>query len=181
MRTTNVENGQGETADGLCQWCDLPSGVDESGAPYFICRPCYSRIIGLSAVYRKQLDELPFGVIELDAAGVVTAFNRAEAALAHTQVERVLGRNFFTEVAPCTAVREFEGRFRQFLHSDKKLEQFDFTFSFREGPVGVEIFMLHCAGQAAEEPGGGCVRIIVRRAGYKSERPGGFSTPAIEK
>ncbi len=173
METPDVENGQGKPAEGVCQWCGLPSGVDENGATYFICQPCYGRIIGLSAVYRKQLDELPFGVIELDSGGVVTAYNRAEAALAHTQVERVLGRNFFTEVAPCTAVREFEGRFRQFVGSDEKLERFDFTVSFREGPVGVEIFMLHCDGQAEEVPGGGCVRIIVRRAGYKSERPGG--------
>lgn len=181
METSDVKNEQREVADGMCQWCGLPSGVDESGAPYFICRPCYDRIIGLSAVYRKQLDELPFGVIELNADGMVTAYNRAEADLARTQVEHVLGRNFFTEVAPCTAVREFEGRFRQFLKSDEKLEQFDFTFSFREGPVGVEIFMLHCEGQAAEEPGGGCVRIIVRRAGYKSERPDGINSPAIKR
>lgn len=161
-------SGQGQSAGGVCQWCGLPSGIDERGAPYFICRPCYGRLISLSAVYRKQLDELPFGVIELDDEGVVTAYNRAEAVLAYTQVERVLGRNFFTEVAPCTAVREFEGRFRQFLHSDEKLEQFGFTFSFRDGPVGVEIFMLHCDGQAEEEPSGGCVRIIVRQAGYRA-------------
>lgn len=173
MEMSDAKNGQGKSVDGVCQWCGLPSGVDESGAPYFICRPCYGRIIALSAVYRKQLDELPFGVIELDAEGTVTAYNRAEAALAHTQAEGVLGRNFFTEVAPCTAVREFEGRFRRFLDGDEKLEQFDFTFSFREGPVGVEIFMLHCGEQAAEEPGGGCVRIIVRRTGYKSERSDG--------
>lgn len=179
MVTAGVENGDGRS-NGLCQWCGLPAGVDEGGAAYFICRPCYGRIIGLSAVYRKQLDELPFGVIELDAEGVVTAYNRAEAALARTQVERVLGRNFFTEVAPCTAVREFEGRFRRFLDGDEKLEQFDFTFSFREGPVGVEIFMLHCEGQAAEEPGRGCVRIIVRQAGYRSDRAGGFNSPAIK-
>jgi len=164
-----------ESASGFCQWCGLPSGVDEDGKPYFICRPCYSRIIGLSAVYRKQLDELPFGVIELDEKGVVTAYNRAEAALAQTQAEKVLGRNFFTEVAPCTAVREFEGRFRRFLHSDAQLEQFDFTFSFREGPVGVEIFMLHCEGQAASEPGVGCVRIVVRQVGHRSGTPGGVA------
>lgn len=167
--------------DGACQWCGLPSGVDESGAPYFICQPCYSRIIGLSAVYRKQLDELPFGVIELDAEGVVTAYNRAEAALAQTQAERVLGRNFFTEVAPCTAVREFEGRFRQFIQSEEKLEQFDFTFTFRDGPVGVEIFMLFCDGEAAAEPGGGCVRIIVRKAGSKSDGPGSIRSTAVRR
>lgn len=172
MGTASIETGPGKPTGSVCQWCGLPSGLDEGGTPYFICRPCYGRIIGLSAVYKKQLDELPFGVIELDAEGVVTAYNRAEAALARTQVENVLGRNFFTEVAPCTAVREFEGRFRQFIHSAEQLEQFDFTFTFRDGPVGVEIFMLHCAGQAEEEPGEGCVRIIVKRAGYKSDRPG---------
>lgn len=173
MGTPGIDDRHEKSADGLCQWCGLPSGTDESGTSYFICQPCYSRIIGLSAVYKKQLDELPFGVIELDDEGMVTAYNRAEAALAHTQVERVLGRNFFTEVAPCTAVKEFEGRFRQFLDSDEKLIQFNFTFSFRDGPVGVEIFMLHCEGQAEEEPGGGCVRIVVRRAG-RSDRAGGL-------
>ena len=162
MGTSSVDTGQEKS--GVCQWCGLPSGFDEEGAPYFICQTCYGRIIGLSAIYRKQLDELPFGVIELDENGTVTAYNRAEAALAQTSVEKVLGRNFFTEVAPCTAVKEFEGRFRRFVHSDEKLESFTFTFSFRDGPVGVEIFMLHCDEQAEEEQSSGCVRIIVRQA-----------------
>jgi photoactive yellow protein len=154
IETSNIEDSQGKTTDGTCQWCGLNDGTDESGASYFIRQPCYDRIIGLSAVYKKQLDGLPFGVIELDAEGTVTAYNRAEAALAGTQADRVMGRNFFTEVAPCTAVKEFEGRFRHFLDSDERVAQFSFTFSFRDGPVGVEIFLLHCDARVDEEQGG---------------------------
>lgn len=47
-------------------------------------------------------DRMPLGVILMNRRGEVVFFNRYEQKLAGRSRERVLGRNFFTEVAPCT-------------------------------------------------------------------------------
>jgi photoactive yellow protein len=47
-------------------------------------------------------DALPFGVVAMVPDGTVTAYNTAEAALSGLTPSRVVGRNFFTSVAPCT-------------------------------------------------------------------------------
>ena len=47
-------------------------------------------------------DRMPLGVILMNRHAEVVFFNRYEERLAGRPRERVLGRNFFTEVAPCT-------------------------------------------------------------------------------
>lgn len=47
-------------------------------------------------------DRMPLGVVLMNRHGEVVFFNRYEQKLAGRSQERVLGRNFFTEVAPCT-------------------------------------------------------------------------------
>ena len=49
----------------------------------------------------EELDDTPFGIVGLDAAGIVVLFNAVESRLAGLRPERVLGRPFFDEVAPC--------------------------------------------------------------------------------
>lgn len=49
-----------------------------------------------------DLNRLPFGVIAMALDGTVEAYNTAESKLANLQTDRVIGRNFFTNVAPCT-------------------------------------------------------------------------------
>jgi photoactive yellow protein len=54
----------------------------------------------------SELDALPFGAIRLDAEGRVVSFNAYEQRQAALQASAVMGRRF-SEVAPCTQVREF--------------------------------------------------------------------------
>ena len=91
----------------------------------------------------KELDELPFGVIKVDLEGVVLAYNQAEAELADKSPDDVIGKNFFTEVAPCTNVQAFGERFRQGLQSGRIHDTFPFDFSFLKGPVNVIITIHH--------------------------------------
>lgn len=95
----------------------------------------------LSDLGAVDIDALPFGYIALAPDGTVRKYNRYEADLAGTDPHDVLGKSFFREVAPCTQVREFEGRFRAF--ADGELEQpslaFDFEFRFRHGTQKVRI------------------------------------------
>ena len=94
----------------------------------------------LSALSTAEIDALPFGYIALAPDGTIRKYNRYEADLARTDPSRVLGRNFFRDVAPCTQVREFEGRFREFVDSaGEPTLSFDFEFAFHHGAQRVRI------------------------------------------
>jgi photoactive yellow protein len=98
----------------------------------------------LSNLSAAEIDSLPFGYIALGPDGTVRKYNRYEADLARKNPQEVLGKNFFREVAPCTRVREFEGRFQDFVagrHAEATLS-FDFEFAFRHGSQKVRIGMV---------------------------------------
>lgn len=83
---------------------------------------------------QAQLDALPLGVIELDPRGIVTAYNKAEARYSGLSPDRVLGRHFFTGVAPCTQVASFAGRFDRMVQATAPVrERLDFIFAFDSG------------------------------------------------
>ena len=96
----------------------------------------------LSAMTRAELDELPYGAIKLDRDGRILSYNAGEAELTGRSPERVTGRNFFTEVAPCTNVREFQGQFVALVEHHAINQQFAFVFDL-DPPVAVEITMLY--------------------------------------
>ena len=78
-----------------------------------------------------EVDALPFGLLELDSTGVVRRYNRAEEALTGRDRHAVIGRSFFSEVAPCTAVETFGGRYKEMVRADQTThESFDFVFNF---------------------------------------------------
>ncbi len=88
----------------------------------------------------ENVDELPFGVIVVDRSGTILEYNRYESDMTGFSRERVMGRNFFRDVAPCTAIRDFEGRFADFLTShDTSIEPFEFVFPFAKGAQRVTI------------------------------------------
>ncbi len=94
----------------------------------------------LSGMSVADLDALPFGFIGLAPDGTIRKYNRYEADLARTDPQAVLGRNFFRDVAPCTQVKEFEGRFHDFAAgSGEPTLSFDFVFTFRHGMQKVRI------------------------------------------
>lgn len=79
-----------------------PSTVDDASVDIF----------ALDGYDDAQLDDLRFGVICLDAQGTILRYNLAEARLARLDRSKVVGRDFFRRIAPCTATPEFEGRCR---------------------------------------------------------------------
>lgn len=114
----------------LCSWCGLEVGRSEVPHSHGICRACSAQLLGVPLLTEAELDALPFGVIGLDATGVVTSYNQAEQRLSGLDAPRVVGRHFFREVAPCTAVKAFQGRFEAFLASGEGRTAFEFTFLF---------------------------------------------------
>ena len=89
-----------------------------------------SQLIPLSLLDADAIDDLPFGAIRLSAEGIILGYNRFESRLSGLEPARVIGKNFFTEVAPCTNVQEFAGRFREGVRRGDLHAVFPYTFSF---------------------------------------------------
>ncbi|GAC1340332.1 MAG: hypothetical protein NVS2B9_11450 [Myxococcales bacterium] len=90
-----------------------------------------------------ELDRLPFGAIQLDPQGKVLRFNFYESSLSNLSKEQVLGRNFFKEVAPCTDVREFHGRFQEGVAKKQLLAKFNYHFAFKQNPRDVQVTLFY--------------------------------------
>jgi photoactive yellow protein len=95
----------------------------------------------------EALDALPFGVIGLDAAGVVLRYNLYESRLARLDKNAVIGRSFFEQVARCTRGEVFEGRFRALLEAEPgESARFPFIFDFVFGAQQVDIELVRAPG-----------------------------------
>lgn len=98
----------------------------------------------INQVDPDELDALPYGLIVLDADGRVLFYNETESRYAGYEREDVLGKNFFLDVAPCTRVKEFQGRFLDFVAGKLgPVAFFDFAFHFEEGTQNVVIGLSH--------------------------------------
>lgn len=90
-----------------------------------------------------QLDALPFGAIRLDRDGTILSFNQSEANLTGRKKEKVIGKNFFTEVAPCTNVQTFAGRFREGMAKKELHAIFPYRFDFQMAPRDVTVTLFY--------------------------------------
>lgn len=121
---------------------ERPAAPAPVAAPTLAPAPVVDEGARLSRVSARDLDALPYGAILMDDSGRIVAYNDTESRMARLPVEAVLGRNFFTEVAPCTRVKEFEGRFRALASgAGAGLATFDFTFPFPFGPQRVSVIL----------------------------------------
>ena len=89
-----------------------------------------------------ELDNLPFGVVCLASDGLILRYNLAEARLARLDPATVVGRNFFTDVAPCTNTEEFYGRFRRVVERKTDDASFRYVFDFKFGAQDVDVEVL---------------------------------------
>ncbi len=94
-------------------------------------------IEAVTSMTTVELDRLPFGAIKLDAQGNVLRYNAAESALTGRDPKKVAGKNFFTDVAPCTNVQRFAGRYRRGVEEGSLHEKFRYRFDFEMEPVDV--------------------------------------------
>lgn len=92
-----------------------------------------------------QLDKLPFGAIQLDTAGTILRFNEYEANLSDNRARDAIGRNFFRDVAPCTNVQAFHGRFAEGVERGELYETFDYRFEFKPRPRDVRVTLYFSA------------------------------------
>jgi len=98
----------------------------------------------LTHIPPEYFNDLPYGVIQLKGEGTVIGYNQTEASLSKLDPARVLGKNFFRDIAPCTAVKEFAGelaKMRAFGANGRS--ELRFLFKFRHGAVLVHVVMIY--------------------------------------
>ncbi len=97
----------------------------------------------LDAMTPEELDALPHGLIQLDASGRILKYNVVESRLASLPQAHAIGRAFFSEIAPCTKVQAFYGRFREGVIRESLDETFQFHFAFKQSPRDVTVRLFY--------------------------------------
>ncbi len=138
----------------VCAWCrTIIQDGPEAPVSHGLCVACargngFTPVYDLLALPPEFLDRLPYGAISLDAEGVIRTYNTAEEELAGRTRDRTIGRNFFTDVAPCTDVQEFAGRYRDMVARHRAAcEEIRFGFAFPGGTVQVRIVIYYSPEQ----------------------------------
>jgi photoactive yellow protein len=108
--------------------------------PNLIDRAEIERIQNLG---EDDFDRLLLGAIRLDNSGIVLRYNQTEADLVGRKKENVIGKNFFTEVAPCTNVQEFAGAFREGVQKRSLHTVFPYIFDLPTGPLNVWVTLFY--------------------------------------
>jgi photoactive yellow protein len=96
----------------------------------------------IDSLAEDDFNSLPFGAIKLDSEGRILKYNLYESRLADRDPSEVIGQNFFTEVAPCTNVKEFAGRYRLGVAAGKLDTTFPYRFLFPNRAVNVVITLV---------------------------------------
>jgi photoactive yellow protein len=131
--------GEGHIIGHLVQVRELVPGAQPAPTPV----PVLENLAQLSA---EEADALPYGLIVLDAHGVVAGYNAAESRLSGLPRSRVIGRDFFRHVAPCTRVRGLGGLYGRMVETgEPESAQLDFVFRFPGGECPVFIVMAYVA------------------------------------
>ncbi|MBA3590282.1 photoactive yellow protein [Methylibium sp.] len=95
----------------------------------------------LSKMNDAQLNKLAFGAVEIDATGKILKYNAVEGAITGRDPKCVVGKNFFTEVAPCTNRPEFKGVFDAGVKANNLNTLFEYVFDHQMKPTKVKIHM----------------------------------------
>ena len=94
-----------------------------------------------------ELENLAFGVVQVDETGRVVRCNRIFADLVASTPDALNGCDLFRDVVPSAAVPSFRGRFLEGVRRGGMKERFRFVFGFETAPVLADIRM-----EAAAEP-----------------------------
>jgi photoactive yellow protein len=108
----------------------------------------------LEAADDAMLNTAPFGVIALTEAGIVTSYNTVESRIAGLTPTRVVGRHFFSAVAPCTNNFMVAHRFETEPELDVVI---DYVFTLRMRPTAVKLRLL-------KQPGRRRMYLLVQRS-----------------
>ena len=96
----------------------------------------------LARMKPADIDQLPFGVVQVDENGKVIFYNETEGKIVGLSKEGMAGKNFFKDIAPCTFRPEFYGRFREGVRQGDLNVMFEYVFqNDKVQPVKVRVQM----------------------------------------
>jgi photoactive yellow protein len=90
---------------------------------------------------RAQVDSLDFGFVKVDDTGKILLYNRYEGEMGGNNAAICEGKNFFTEVAPCTNNALFFGQFKKGIAANNLNLLFPYTFTYKLKPTNVKVHM----------------------------------------
>jgi len=120
---------------------DAPSGTDDASSAQELHFEDDRLPEKLRRASDEQLDDASFGIIKVDDEGIVEFFNQYESELSGMDPDEVTGRNFFTQVAPCTNNRLFRGRFKKGVRRGELDETFTYTYTYKMRPTLVDVHL----------------------------------------
>ncbi|NKE48224.1 photoactive yellow protein [Roseomonas frigidaquae] len=95
----------------------------------------------LAKMSAAQIEKLAFGAVELDREGKILTYNAAEGAITGRDPKAAIGKNFFTDIAPCTNKPAFKGVFDKGVASGKLNAMLEYTFDYNMKPTKVKVHM----------------------------------------
>jgi len=95
----------------------------------------------LPTIDRARADQLPFGLVKVDDEGKIQLYNKYESQLSGLAPGDVEGKNFFTQVAPCTNNDIFYGSFRKGVRENDLNMLFLYTFTYKMAPTNVKVHL----------------------------------------
>ncbi len=95
----------------------------------------------LGKMSKAQIDGLAFGAIQLDASGKILQFNAMEGSITGRDPKAMIGRNFFTDVAPCTNTPKFKGVFDAGVKQNNLNTMIEYVFDYQMAPTKVKVHM----------------------------------------
>jgi photoactive yellow protein len=137
LQTRYVHLSEEVSAKGLQSLKDIAGRIDR----FVFDEQEVMRLISQGA--SEAVNKVAFGVVHLDEQGTIIGYSREESRLSGLRPEDVLGKNFFSDIAPCTDKTEFRAPFSGVLAGDKEFAIIDYTFPFRPEPVPVQVIMTH--------------------------------------
>lgn len=103
-----------------------------------------SDILGkLGSLAKNEADSAAYGIVKVDNNGKIILYNQYEAELAGITTGSAEGKNFFTEIAPCTNNKLFWGKFKAGVDAGELNSSFNYTFTYKMKPTNVAIHLLH--------------------------------------
>lgn len=138
-----LENGAGFEPRLLCSPSKPYLDKRKPGVDHHHLFPGWQQMEQVEDLSPKELDDLPFGAIQLDPEGRILSYNMAEAQISGRSRDEVIGKSFFEEIAPCTNVKEFAGRFREGVAKKDLNYVFPYLFDFRMAPTRVWVRLFY--------------------------------------
>ncbi len=94
----------------------------------------------LGTLTQSQADDYNFGIVKLDDEGIIQIYNQyCVDHFGGFRKEDAVGKNYFTQVAPCSNNFLFSGRFKRGVAGNDLDFEFDYCFTYKISPTNVKV------------------------------------------